>query len=157
MSYRGRYWHVMRKKTHVLIAKEVADHLGIVGRERYEFIFGALYPDLVPTVFIKPHTWRRWHEWAERHLTQGNAFHRGCALHFLCDFYTRPHNVKGFVSYKHMCWEGDLLRYFKAHHVIWGTGIPLEQLRCKYLSTMGGVETDWKFCCLALSQVYGGS
>jgi len=148
----------MRKKTHILIARDVADHIGLVGVERFEFILGSLYPDLVPTVFIKPHTWRRWYGWAERHLTQGSAFHRGCALHFLCDFYTRPHNIKGFVSYRHMKWEGELLKYFNIHHVVWcNCHASLEGLHSKYLKTVGGVETDWRFCCRALSRVYGGS
>lgn len=145
----------MRKKTHVLIARAVADHLNLCGFARFEFIVGAVYPDIVPTVFIKPHTWGRWLDWANCHLQCGDMFHRGCALHLLCDFYTHPHNASGYLSYQHMRWEADLKNYFKKHGVDWYTAkCDLRDLHFEYLHTTPSIVTDWEYCCRALSSVY---
>ena len=145
----------MRKKTHILISREVADHVGLQGIDRFKFILGSVYPDIVPTVFIKPHTWARWARWTSKNIRSSSPFRRGCALHMLCDFYTYLHNASGYLSYQHIKWEADLKNYFRSHGLIWVLDYyNMCRLHDKYLHTAPSVRTDWKFCCMAISSVY---
>lgn len=142
----------MRKSSHLLVARKAVDFLGIRGMHRLMFYFGSLYPDLVPSMFTKTHTFENWYPWVEKRWGSASYFTEGRLLHFCCDFFTRVHNEGKYLSISHARYEKDLRDYLKANSVVPRLNMSnsLKNLHTAYLRQGQDVSCDRDYCCIVL-------
>lgn len=113
----------MKKTTHWLITKTISDDYNLSGVERFILCIGSILPDLSPSLIYNQHTFRnRYSEFKlrEEQLKElkGLRFYLECGrlLHYVGDFFTRPHNRCTFLGslVGHKSWERALARKFKS-------------------------------------------
>lgn len=146
----------MRKTSHWLIAKRLSDQYAIKGVSRFLFIFGNLYPDLVPTFAVKYHTFDRWYPWVDLNLHQFRGwFTAGRVVHLCCDFFTRPHNELHMLNTKHIHWEKSLdkLLRSKSCFVPRYGDVSLSDLHDMYMHADVSIWSDYIFICRSCSLV----
>ncbi|MCR5792025.1 MAG: zinc dependent phospholipase C family protein [Lachnospiraceae bacterium] len=114
----------MRKKSHLSVAKFLAEHreLGDIANYRKSFYLGSILPDCTPSFLTRRHTidetmdileseigkiTERYNP--EKGMNRYNCRHLGIVTHYIADYFTFPHNdiFEGNIK-QHCSYEKEL-------------------------------------------------
>ncbi|HEY9574639.1 MAG TPA: zinc dependent phospholipase C family protein [Lachnospiraceae bacterium] len=121
----------MRKKSHILVARYLADHTDLVSLQEHRkaLCLGSILPDLRPSFLTKKHSYDTTYEEIKEKiraivcsptsypLSDRVYFRRlGEILHYIADYFTYPHNTVFTGNLKDHCsYEEDLKNSLKAY------------------------------------------